>query len=100
SLREGTAQILSLHLYYENYMFLVRHHVAVLSKLLDQGEPVELTEYVQHQGRSLPARKLEYLFAIKVGGILRTDDPFVVNSVQHTNATNGIPAAWQRSCHL
>jgi hypothetical protein len=70
-------------------MFLVRHHVAVVSKLLDQGEPVELTEYVRHQGRSLPVRKLEYVFAISVGGILRTDDPFGVKAVQHTNATNG-----------
>jgi len=35
------------------------------------------------------AHKLKYLPAVSVGGVLRTNDPFVVQSVQHTNATNG-----------
>lgn len=35
------------------------------------------------------ARKLRYVPAVSVGGVLRTNDPFVVQSVQHTNATNG-----------
>jgi hypothetical protein len=35
------------------------------------------------------ARKLKYVPAVSVGGVLRTNDPFVVQSVQHTNATNG-----------
>jgi hypothetical protein len=34
------------------------------------------------------ARKLKYVPAISVGGVLRTNDPFVVQSVQHKNATN------------
>jgi hypothetical protein len=35
------------------------------------------------------AHKLKYLPAISVGGVLRANDPFVVQSVQHTNASNG-----------
>jgi Protein of unknown function (DUF3034) len=35
------------------------------------------------------AHKLKYIPAVSVGGVLRTNDPFVVQSVQHTNATNG-----------
>jgi hypothetical protein len=35
------------------------------------------------------AHKLKYVPAVSVGGVLRTNDPFVVQSVQHTNATNG-----------
>jgi hypothetical protein len=35
------------------------------------------------------ARKLKYVPAVSVGGVLRTNDPFVVQAVQHTNATNG-----------
>ena len=35
------------------------------------------------------AHKLRYVPAVSVGGVLRTNDPFVVQSVQHTNATNG-----------
>lgn len=31
----------------------------------------------------------KYLPAISVGGVLRTNDPFVVQAVKHTNATNG-----------
>jgi len=31
----------------------------------------------------------KYLPAISVGGVLRTNDPFVVQAVQHQNATNG-----------
>jgi hypothetical protein len=31
----------------------------------------------------------KYLPAISVGGVLRTNDPFVVQDVKHTNATNG-----------
>src|SRR5580658_10157586 len=31
----------------------------------------------------------KYLPAISVGGVLRTNDPFVVQAVQHENATNG-----------
>ena len=38
---------------------------------------------------SYPAsHKLKYVPAVSVGGVLRTNDPFVVRSVQHTNATN------------
>lgn len=35
------------------------------------------------------AHKLKYVPSVSVGGVLRTDDPFVVQSVQHQNATNG-----------
>jgi hypothetical protein len=35
------------------------------------------------------AHKLKYVPAISVSGVLRTNDPFVVQSVQHTNASNG-----------
>jgi hypothetical protein len=35
------------------------------------------------------AHKLKYVPSISVGGVLRTNDPFVVQSVQHKNATNG-----------
>ena len=34
-------------------------------------------------------RKPKYLPAVSVGGVLRTNDPFVVQSVQQKNATNG-----------
>jgi hypothetical protein len=34
-------------------------------------------------------RKLKYVPAVSVGGVLRTNDPFVVQSVRQTNATNG-----------
>lgn len=39
----------------------------------------------------VPARahNLKYVPAISVGGVLRTNDPFVVQSVTHKNATNG-----------
>jgi hypothetical protein len=33
--------------------------------------------------------KLKYVPSVSVGGVLRTNDPFVVQSVQRTNATNG-----------
>ena len=33
--------------------------------------------------------KLKYVPAVSLGGILRTNDPFVVQSVAHKNATNG-----------
>jgi hypothetical protein len=35
------------------------------------------------------AHKLKYMPAFSVGGVLRTNDPFVVQAVAHTNATNG-----------
>lgn len=35
------------------------------------------------------ACKLKYVPAVSVGGVLRTNDPFVVQFVQHKNATNG-----------
>ena len=35
------------------------------------------------------AHKLKYVPAVSVGGVLRTNDPFVVQSVQQKNATNG-----------
>ena len=35
------------------------------------------------------AHKLKYMPAVSLGGVLRTNDPFVVQSVQHENATNG-----------
>ena len=35
------------------------------------------------------AHKLKYVPSVSVGGVLRTNDPFVVQSVQHQNATNG-----------
>jgi hypothetical protein len=35
------------------------------------------------------AHKLRYMPAISVGGVLRTNDPFVVQFVQHKDATNG-----------
>jgi hypothetical protein len=34
-------------------------------------------------------RKLKYVPALSVGGVLRTNDPFVVQSVRKTNAING-----------
>jgi hypothetical protein len=33
--------------------------------------------------------KLKYVPAVSIGGVLRTNDPFVVQFVQHKNATNG-----------
>jgi hypothetical protein len=43
------------------------------------------------KAKLIPAcmRKLKYVPAVSVGGVLRTKDPFVVQSVQQTNATNG-----------
>ena len=38
---------------------------------------------------SAGARKLRYVPAVSVGGVLRTNDPFVVQAVQHSNASNG-----------
>ena len=38
---------------------------------------------------SAGVHKLKYMPAVSVGGALRTNDPFVVQSVQHENATNG-----------
>jgi hypothetical protein len=35
------------------------------------------------------AHKLKYVPAVSVGGVLRTNDPFVVQTVQQRNATNG-----------
>jgi hypothetical protein len=35
------------------------------------------------------AHKMKYLPAVSVGGVLRTNDPFVVQSVQEKNAING-----------
>ena len=35
------------------------------------------------------AHKLKYVPAVSVGGVLRTNDPFVVQSVQQKNVTNG-----------
>jgi hypothetical protein len=35
------------------------------------------------------ARKFKYAPAVSVGGVLRTNDPFVVQSVRRKNATNG-----------
>jgi hypothetical protein len=35
------------------------------------------------------AHKLKYVPAVSIGGVLRTNDPFVVQFVQHENATNG-----------
>jgi hypothetical protein len=35
------------------------------------------------------AHKLKYVPAVSLGGVLRTNDPFVVQAVQHQNATNG-----------
>jgi hypothetical protein len=35
------------------------------------------------------AHKLKYVPAVSVGGVLRTNDPFVVQFVEHKNATNG-----------
>ena len=35
------------------------------------------------------ARRLKYVPAFSVGGVLRTNDPFVVQSLQHKDATNG-----------
>ncbi|WP_433972667.1 hypothetical protein [Tunturiibacter lichenicola] len=35
------------------------------------------------------AHKLKYVPAVSIGGVLRTNDPFVVQFVQHKNATNG-----------
>jgi len=43
------------------------------------------------KAKVIPAgtHKLKYIPAVSVGGVLRTTDPFVVQSVQHENATNG-----------
>jgi hypothetical protein len=43
------------------------------------------------KAKVLPAnyRGHKYLPAISVGGVLRTNDPFVVQAVKHKNATNG-----------
>ena len=35
------------------------------------------------------AHKFKYVPAVSVGGVLRTNDPFVVQFVEHKNATNG-----------
>jgi len=35
------------------------------------------------------AHKFKYVPAVSVGGVLRTNDPFVVQLVEHKNATNG-----------
>jgi hypothetical protein len=35
------------------------------------------------------AHKFKYVPAVSIGGVLRTNDPFVVQFVQHKNATNG-----------
>jgi hypothetical protein len=35
------------------------------------------------------AHKFKYVPAVSIGGVLRTNDPFVVQAVRHTNATNG-----------
>jgi hypothetical protein len=35
------------------------------------------------------AHKLKYVPAVSIGGVLRTNDPFVVQLVEHKNATNG-----------
>ena len=35
------------------------------------------------------AHKLKYIPAVSIGGVLRTNDPFVVQFVEHENATNG-----------
>jgi hypothetical protein len=35
------------------------------------------------------AHKLKYVPAVSIGGVLRTNDPFVVQFVEHKNATNG-----------
>ena len=35
------------------------------------------------------AHKLKYVPAVSIGGVLRTNDPFVVQLVKHENATNG-----------
>ena len=35
------------------------------------------------------AHKFKYVPAVSIGGVLRTNDPFVVQSVLHKNATNG-----------
>ena len=42
------------------------------------------------------AHKLKYVPAVSIGGVLRTNDPFVVQFVQHENATNG--DIWRLSC--
>src|ERR1700733_2972291 len=43
------------------------------------------------KAKLIPAgvHKLKYVAAFSVGGILRTNDPFVEQSAQHTDATNG-----------
>jgi hypothetical protein len=43
------------------------------------------------KAKLIPAgvHKLKYVPALSVGGVVRTNDPFVVESVEHTNATNG-----------
>src|SRR5580700_3066739 len=35
------------------------------------------------------AHKFKYVPAVSIGGVLRTNDPFVVQFVEHKNATNG-----------
>ena len=35
------------------------------------------------------AHKFKYIPAVSIGGVLRTNDPFVVQFVEHENATNG-----------
>ena len=35
------------------------------------------------------AHKLKYLPAVSIGGVIRTNDPFVVQAVQHESASNG-----------
>lgn len=35
------------------------------------------------------AHKIKYVPAVSIGGVLRTNDPFVVQFVEHKNATNG-----------
>jgi hypothetical protein len=38
---------------------------------------------------SAGAHKFKYVPAVSIGGVLRTNDPFVVQFVEHKNATNG-----------
>ena len=43
------------------------------------------------KAKLIPAagHKLKYIPAVSVGGVMRTNDPFVVQAVEHKNATNG-----------
>jgi hypothetical protein len=54
--------------------------------------------HLQRKAKIIPAgaHKFKYVPAVSIGGVLRTNDPLVVQFVEHENATNG--DIWRLSC--